>query len=127
MGISNGGHLSLITALRRPDVFLQAAGQSSTITDQLVEVLESTASKPESKMLNLYVDVGRYDLENSGDPLFTFLSTSRLFHQKLQRAGIKHTYHEWNDGHEWANWRERTPEILRLFFGVSENSTKKKP
>jgi enterochelin esterase-like enzyme len=30
--------------------------------------------------------------------------------------GIDHQYEEFNDGHAWANWRERKGAILKYFY-----------
>ena len=119
MGISNGGHVSLATVLKRPDVFLNAAGQSSTITLQLLEILDNAEEHlAKHKPFTLYTDVGAYDLDYPGAD-GSFLSINREFSAELTKDGIKHVYHEFNDGHEWANWRERTEEILILFFGLN--------
>jgi enterochelin esterase-like enzyme len=118
MGISNGGHVSLATVLKRPDVFLNGAGQSSTITPQLLEILDNAVQHRSShKPFNLYMDVGQYDLDYPGTD-GSFLNLNREFSAELTKDGIIHMYREVNDGHEWANWRERTEEILRLFFGA---------
>jgi enterochelin esterase-like enzyme len=34
----------------------------------------------------------------------------------MKKAGINHSFKIFNDGHEWANWRERIDEILIYFF-----------
>jgi enterochelin esterase-like enzyme len=118
MGISNGGHVTLATVLKRPDVFLNGAGQSSTITLQLLEILDNAVEHlPSHKLFKLYVDVGQYDLDYPGAD-GSFLSVNREFSQELTKAGLVHTYREVDDGHEWANWRERSADILEFFFGV---------
>jgi enterochelin esterase-like enzyme len=118
MGISNGGHVALATILKRPDVFLNAAGQSSTITPQLLEILDNAAEHRLShKPFKLYMDVGTYDLDYPGAD-GSFLNMNREFSAELTKDGIEHVFREVNDGHEWANWRERTEDILRLFFSL---------
>ncbi len=114
MGISNGGHISLRTVLRRPDTFLNAAGQSSTPTHDLFfgidRALQAEASRP---AFRLYLDVGVYDL-GMGEA-WSFLEGNRAIHRALLTHEQPHVYHEFNDGHQWANWRERTAEILEWF------------
>jgi len=118
MGISNGGHVSLATVLKRPDVFLNAAGQSSTITPQLLEILDCTVGHLSShKPFKLYTDVGTFDLDYPGADE-SFLGANREFSAELTKDGIRHVFRQVNDGHEWANWRERTEDILELFFGL---------
>lgn len=118
MGISNGGHVSLASVLKRPDVFLNAAGQSSTITPQLLEILDHAGAQQSSHTpFRIYTDVGTYDLGTPGAES-SFLIANRRFSDELTRAGIRHVFREVNDGHEWANWRERTKTILTFFFGM---------
>jgi hypothetical protein len=83
----------------------------------LFEILDNAAEHlPNHKPFTLYMDVGAYDLDYPGAD-GSFLSINREFSAELTKDGVKHVFHEFNDGHEWANWRERTEEILRLFFG----------
>ena len=118
MGISDGGHVSVAMVLKRPDVFLNGAGQSSTITPQLFAILENSAEHRLSHSpFKLYLDVGQYDLDYPGED-GSFLSLNREFSAELTKDEIKNVYREVNDGHEWANWRERSEDILKLFFGV---------
>lgn len=118
MGISNGGHISLVTVMRRTDLFLNVAGQSSTITLQLFEATDAGLVKGVPKGLRVYTDVGVYDLAGQGDPNYSFLNTNRWYRDELQSRGVQLRYQEFNDGHAWANWRERTAEILEFWWGA---------
>lgn len=118
-GISAGGHASLITSLKRPDVFLNAAGQSPTVTKELLDAVDRLNSNPETaNELNLYFDVGRFDLAQGRLQNYTLLYANQLLSKGLKKAGIKHSFKVYNDGHQWANWRERVDEILIYFFGM---------
>jgi len=118
-GISAGGHISLLTALKNPNVFLNAAGQSPTTTDELFEaVISASVNKQTKKELKLYFDVGRYDLVQNGNDSNSFLYASQLLSREMKKAGINHSFKIFNDGHEWANWRERVDKILIYFFGI---------
>ncbi len=116
-GISASGHISLLTALKRSDVFLNAAGQSSTITEELFETVKNISkTNPNKKELKLYFDVGRYDLVNGAINNYSFLYANQLLDKEMKKAGINHTFKIINDGHQWANWRERVDEMLIYFF-----------
>ena len=117
IGISAGGHFSLITAFNRPDVFLNAAGQSTTITEELFNVMSKASEN--KKLLNesrIYFDVGFYDLTAGTIDNHTFLTANRKLNDEMKNAGFNYRYQEFNDGHQWANWRERTDDILIYFF-----------
>jgi enterochelin esterase-like enzyme len=44
-----------------------------------------------------------------------------MFRREIQATGAIVRYQEVNDGQEWANWRERTAEFFRFFFGTPES------
>lgn len=118
-GISAGGHAALVTALKRSDVFLNAAGQSSAITAGLIDAVNNAAANPEAgKSLKLYFDIGRFDLAAGDYKNYPFLYANQLLSEELNKAGITHKFKIVNDGHQWANWRERIDEILIYFFGI---------
>ncbi len=120
MGISSGGHLSLYTVLSRPDLFLNAGGQSSTISPELLDLTQRQADKNTlPPTMKIYLDCGRYDIQRY-NPVWgdiDFLESNRTYSEMLASLRIPHFFREVNDGHEWANWRERMPDILIFFFG----------
>ncbi|MCA0386924.1 MAG: hypothetical protein LCH52_00370 [Bacteroidetes bacterium] len=117
-GISAGGHISLLIALKRPDKFLLAAGQSSTLTPFFFETVEPlTGKQPQTAKWRFWLDVGKFDLLSGTFNNMSFLSSNRLLDKKLTEAKIEHKFTILNDGHQWANWRERTDDILIYFFG----------
>ena len=116
-GISAGAHISLLTALKKSDVFLNAAGQSPTTTEEIFDAVNSVDMRTK-KELKLYFDVGRYDLRQGGINNHSFLYSNQLLSNEMKKAGINHHFKNFNDGHEWANWRERVDEILIYFFGI---------
>jgi len=117
-GISAGGHISLLIALKRPDKFLLAAGQSSTMTPYFFETVDSFIStQHRTGKWKFWLDVGKFDLLNGTYDNMSFLESNRLLDKKLKEAKIEHKFTIFNDGHQWANWRERTDDILIYFFG----------
>jgi len=117
-GISSGGHLALLTVLSRPDIFLCGAGQSPTLSDEIYDALHVLQKEVKTNpALHIYFDIGRFDLVDGTIDDETFLKANEDLHQVMEREGIPHVFHVFNDGHEWANWRERTDEILNCFFG----------
>lgn len=120
-GLSSGGHFALHTVLKRPDVFLCGAGQSSTITDSMFNALRAFLSEGKnSPSLRFYFDVGRYDLALGPYMFMSFMEANESFSHELKSSGVTHRFSVYNDGHQWANWRERTDEILTYFFGIED-------
>jgi enterochelin esterase-like enzyme len=115
MGISAGGHIALYTVIRRPDVFQNVGGQSSAITPWLRSLTEKQSDKNTfSLSMKIYLDCGRYDIKEYD---FDLLLLNRQYSDLLSSLRIPHYYREVNDGHEWASWRERMPDMLIYFFG----------
>lgn len=120
-GISSGGHFALLAVLSRPDVFLCGAGQSPTISNALLEALNTFSSDERTyPSLRFYFDVGRFDLASGTINNQTFLEANENFSRELTLAGINYRFNVLNDGHQWANWRERTDDILTYFFRIKE-------
>jgi enterochelin esterase-like enzyme len=118
-GISSGGHMALLMVLSHPGVFRNGAGQSPTLShhiEKALKILQKSARPLPG--IRIYLDAGRYDLVSGSVNGLSFLQATVNFHQTLQQAGINHLFKVINDGHEWANWRERTDEILEYFYGM---------
>lgn len=118
-GISIFGSIALLTTLSHPETFNMAAGQSATITDKLIAAFDRRLQNREIlDKLNIYLDAGKYDLGNGAINDYSFYKANNYFHEKLTKEKIRHTYHTFNDGHQWANWRERIGDILTSFFAI---------
>lgn len=120
IGISSGAHLAFYTVISRPDIFQNVGGQSTTITHELRDLTERQSQKNTfSLSLKMYLDCGRFDIKpdetDLGNSEFLFLN--RQYSDLLSSLHIPHYYREFNDGHEWASWRERMPDMLMYFFG----------
>ena len=117
-GISAGGYFAMQTILQRNDVFYCGAGQSPTLPKDFQQSFRKfLKSKGKRPPLRFYFDVGQYDLIMGTDDKMTFLKAAGSLHRDMQKAGMEHAFNVYNDGHEWANWRERTDDILIYFWG----------
>jgi enterochelin esterase-like enzyme len=113
-GISDGGHLALMTGFIRPDLFRCVAGQSSTIGPSLRTYLRLRQKyDPLPASMKIWTDCGTYDIVQEE---YNFPELNRTLSQELTRYGVPHRYLEVHEGHDWSSWRERLPAILRFFF-----------
>lgn len=127
-GFSMGGHGALYLAFRNQHVF-GAAGSMSGAVDirpfymhwEMAELLGPIEQNPErwaaftvTEMismlkpgsLSLIIDCGTEDF---------FYEVNEVFHQKLLRHGISHTYITGPGGHDWDYWRGATSLQLQHF------------
>jgi enterochelin esterase-like enzyme len=117
-GISSGGHMALLTVFSRPDVFLSGAGQSPTISHEIYSTLSKLTKETTTlPAFRIWMDAGTFDLVGRTRDDKTFLEANKDLHQELEKRGITHVFNVYNDGHQWANWRERTDEVLVYLFG----------
>ncbi|MBN2173279.1 MAG: esterase family protein [Bacteroidales bacterium] len=117
-GISSGGHAALLTVLSRPDVFLMGVGQSPTISEMIYKAFGKLEEKgSDLPAFRIWIDVGKFDLVGGTINGKTFLEANTDLHHELERRGINHVFNVYNDGHQWANWRERTDKVLVYLFG----------
>ena len=120
-GISVFGNLAYTTAFTRPDIFSMAAGQSATITKGLMELVGRVGENRRAlRPSRVYVDVGNYDLAGGALDNHSFLKANELLVREIERRNIDHLFRAHNDGHAWANRRERTDAILCYFFPPKE-------
>jgi enterochelin esterase-like enzyme len=120
-GISAGAYFALLTVLSRPDVFQFGAGQSTTLSDEFYDTFHSFTEKGKNRpVIHLYFDVGRFDLTSGTVNNLTFLQANENLDNEMNQSGINHVFHVYNDGHSWANWRERTDDILIYFYGSDQ-------
>lgn len=120
-GISAGGYFGLMTMLERNDVFGCGAGQSPSITGQVFNSLKKMVDDDRyHPALKVYFDMGRYDLPAGILGENTFFDNGKKLHEEMASLNVNHKFIVLNDGHEWANWRERTDEILEYFFPLTE-------
>ncbi|MDP1621700.1 MAG: alpha/beta hydrolase-fold protein [Bacteroidales bacterium] len=104
-GISNGGNISLYIGMKHPEVFGKISAQSSNIQT----VISRTFSTGKMLDLELYLDIGAYDL----DPLMPMV---RNFRDILAARGYEYQFNEWHEGHSWGNWQCHLRMPLIQFF-----------
>ncbi len=127
-GLSMGGHGALYLAIRHPDRF-GAVGSMSGVVD----LLYSTKRWEIAKKLGSYTQYPKrwetHSVTNMVDALKAgqlkvlidcgvddpFSAINRVFHQKLLKANVAHTYIERPGGHSWEYWTNAL-EYHLLFF-----------
>lgn len=101
LGASLGGVISVWTALRHPEIFARAGGQSSAFqidNERVVRALEQLdQAKMRPRPIRFYLDVGRLE------PL---LEINRRVRVMLAARGYAVTYREAEAGHNYTTWRD---------------------
>ena len=114
LGASNGGNIALYIGMKHPESFGKIAAQSSNVETVISQTFQNT-----DKMdLELYMDIGKYDIAGLIPLVNNFIQVLRNKHYVYQSK-------EWHEGHSWGNWKGHLGNALRQFFpyetGLNEN------
>lgn len=115
LGASMGGLCAVHLAGSHPDVFGNAAGQSSAffMETPLVKARLNLDTDAPPKLLRIHLDVGTYERYYHKD----LLSGNRKFSEAIRRKGYPLQYLEVHEGHSWGSWRARIAPALEFFWG----------
>ena len=111
-GASLGGLMALYTGIRIPHIFGKVLSQSGAFSspdfDSVVfDIIQGRERKP----VNIWMDVGVYDLAG-------LLESNRKMLMTLQQKGYPVTYREYNSGHSYPAWRDDIWRGLEALFGT---------
>ncbi len=118
LGASMGGLCAVHLAGSYPEVFGNAAGQSSAffVETPLVKARLNLDTDAPPKPLRLHLDVGTYEQHYHKD----LLSGNRKFSEAIRRKGYPLQYLEVHEGHSWGSWRARIAPALEFFWGRAD-------
>ena len=103
-GASNGGNIALYFGMAYPNQFGKIAAQSSNIITSI-----STAYNANTLPLQVYVDIGTYDIP-------VLIPMVKNFKQILSLKKYNYIYNEYSEGHSWGNWKAHMDTYLSWFF-----------
>jgi enterochelin esterase family protein len=115
LGASMGGLCALHLAGSYPEIFGNAASQSSALFAEtpLVKLRLNLDTDAPAKPVRLHLDVGTYERYYHKD----LLSGNRKFAGAIRRKGYPLEYVEVHEGHSWGSWRARVAPALQFFWG----------
>lgn len=111
-GASNGGNIALYISMRHPEAFGLVAAQSSNI----IPVITDTFTQSHRLPLNVYLDIGMYDIP-------FLVPVVEGFRSILADKGYPHEFHRWSEGHSWGSWKGHLRLPLVRFFPVTAGTT----
>jgi enterochelin esterase-like enzyme len=112
MGASMGGLMAIYTGARIPQVFGKVLSQSGAFSwGDFDTVVFDLLSHPEERELNIWMDVGTYDLTG-------LLEANRKMRDLLVECKYRLTYHEYHAGHNYPAWRDDVWKGLEVLYGT---------
>lgn len=110
-GASMGGLMAMYIGLRLPQVFGNVLSQSGAFSWAGYEmVVFDLLAYAENRPLNIWMDVGRYDLPG-------LLESNQHMKDVLVQQGYRLDYREYNAGHNYIAWRDEIWRGLEAIYG----------
>jgi outer membrane protein assembly factor BamB/enterochelin esterase-like enzyme len=122
VGIGPRGLAVLTLALERQDLVGRVGIQSAFVYSPGLGELEAVLGAIEGRNLKIYLDWATYDLRNPYEN-WDIGAANRRIADALRSRGLPISGGEVADGLGWANWRQRTDDLLEALFPVAGAKT----
>nr|WP_246483792.1 esterase family protein [Heyndrickxia vini] len=109
IGDSLGATVSLMTAVKYPNIFGKVILQSPLVNDQVLQLVEN---HPAPHLLDIYHIIGKGETEvkTTNGSIQDFLTPNRELHQLFEEKGFQNFYEEFEGNHTWKFWQ---PDLKR--------------
>ena len=122
-GLSMGGYGALMLGSRFPEKFKAISGHSSITQLNQMEMFVEEPIEDYSESNDLPNVIDAIKMTRDSLPAIRFdcgvqdelIEPNRLLHQQLLEHNIKHTYQEFEGGHEWPYWQKHVERTFRFF------------
>jgi enterochelin esterase-like enzyme len=121
MGTSLGGLISFYIALKNPQVFRRAAGQSSHFGYHNGEIF-SLLKKSDLSQYAFYISCGTYET-SPGETGISSIDAHYRMREALRTGMARFGYHEVAAGHSWGFWRDDLPRLLKYLFPAEQTAS----
>jgi enterochelin esterase-like enzyme len=107
VGPSLGGNIVLSLGITDPGCFGKIAAQSPFVSKEVSDAFRK--GKTQVTELELYVELGKYDLYNLIPIVHDFIPV-------LKQKKYNYRYYEFPEGHSWGSWKAHLSILLKQFF-----------
>ncbi|MFD1017892.1 alpha/beta hydrolase [Thalassobacillus hwangdonensis] len=117
MGDSLGGTVSLMTALKFPNIFGNVVMQSPYIDETVMDLVKDTN---DLSPLTIYHTIGdqETDVETTAGERKDFLTPNRELRNYLNKKPLTYFFHELEGDHTWKYWQNDMKRVLTTMFGT---------
>ncbi|MBS4207933.1 alpha/beta hydrolase-fold protein [Bacillus sp. FJAT-50079] len=113
MGDSLAGTVSLLAAMKYPNVFGQVILHSPYVNQT---VLDAVTNQPNPELVEVYQVIGKEEYDVKVSDLKDFLTPNRKLHQLFREKGFDHFYDEFAGGHSWKYWQTDVRRALQMML-----------
>ena len=112
IGDSMAATVSLLAALKYPNIFSKTILQSPYVDENVLEIVQESQAH---NHISIYHIIGKEEIEvlTTDKTIKDFLTPNRKLHQLLTEKGYKTFYEEFEGNHTWKYWK---PDLRRALI-----------
>jgi enterochelin esterase-like enzyme len=116
IGDSLAATISLLTALKYPNIFGKVILHSPYVDNSVLEKVEGAV---DPSLLSIYhiIGDGESEVKTTVDGIQDFLTPNRLLKEVVERKGFPYFYEEFNGDHTWKHWQPDVPRAIKMVYG----------
>lgn len=116
IGDSLAATISLLTALKYPNIFGRVLLHSPYVDDFVLEKVED-AKDPSRFSIYHVIGTGENEVDTQIDGVQDFLTPNRTLKELIERKGFPYYYEEFDGNHTWKHWQPDLPRAIKMVFG----------
>ncbi|NYF24020.1 esterase family protein [Sporosarcina sp. JAI121] len=116
IGDSLAATISLLTALKYPNIFGKVILHSPYVDDFVLEKVEA-AKDPSCFSIYHVIGEGETEVNTQVDGVQDFLTPNRALHELIDKKGFLSFYEEFNGNHTWKYWQPDVRRAVQMAFG----------
>ncbi|MBK3494922.1 esterase family protein [Viridibacillus sp. YIM B01967] len=117
IGDSQAATVSLLAAIRYPNIFGKVLMQSPQVND---DILEKVQQMQDVHAFSIYHIIGTKENEvmTMNKTIKDFLTPNRALHNLMDKKGFSTFYDEFNGNHSWKFWQPDLKRAIKQNFGI---------
>jgi enterochelin esterase-like enzyme len=115
IGDSLAATVSLMTAVKYPNIFGKVILQSPLVNDAVMDAVQSHLNP---HLLNVYhiIGTGETEVTTTNGSIQDFLTPNRALHSVFKEKGFPYFYEEFDGNHTWKYWQPDLKRALTYAF-----------
>ncbi|KXH79805.1 esterase family protein [Sporosarcina sp. HYO08] len=116
IGDSLAATISLLTALKYPNIFGKALLHSPYVNENVLSSVEA-ANDPSLFSIYHVIGTGETEVNTQLDGIQDFLTPNRSLKDLIKRKGFLYFYEEFEGDHTWKHWQPDVRRAIELVYG----------
>jgi enterochelin esterase-like enzyme len=120
IGDSLAASISLLTALKYPNIFGKVILHSPYVNDSVIKLVEQ-AKDPSSFSIYHVIGEDETEVNTTVDGIQNFITPNRQLNKVLTEKGFQYFYEEFKGDHTWKYWQPDVRRAIKMVYGELSN------